>query len=207
MNPTSAFCRSAAIFAGLFLIVSCGGTISARVECDDKSLVILPCAVEAEGQSMGHFNSKIGERIATLASGLISSGEEDARVMEPQAFKKAFRSGQPTPSTIQRLCGEHGIDLLVVTTLTQWKLRDPRNPGMNQGQASLNISVIDSKGQSVYKGQLIGVQFPAGISDNPEFAIPGHSSLTLTEDQIRKGLEQSVARALAELFYDHEAPE
>lgn len=156
---------------------------------------------------MAHFNSKIGERIATLASGLISSGEDDARVLEPQGFKKVFRSGQPTPAVIQKLCAEQGVDLLVITTVTQWKLRDPRNPGMNQGQASLNVLVVDSKGTSVYKGQLLGVRYPMGLSDHPDFAVPGHSSLTLTEEQIRSGLEMAVARALAELFYDHEAPQ
>lgn len=202
----SAFRRFAAIFAGIFLIVSCGGTIDARVDCDDKTLVILPCAVEAEGQSMNHFNSKIGDRIATLASGMVSSHEEDAKVLEPQAFKKAFKSGVPTPSKIEKICGEQGVDLVVISTLTQWRLRDPRNPGLNQGEAGLNVSVVDSKGQNVYKGQLMGIQFPLGLSEDPNFAVPGQSSLTLTEEQVRKGLEQSVARALAELFYDHEAP-
>lgn len=207
MNPMNAFCRMAAIFAGMTFIVSCGGKIDARVECEGKVLAIIPFSVEAEGQSMGCFESKTGETLASLASAMIKANEPEVRILGPQVLRSAFAGGKTNLRRLQELCKKHHVDMVVMTTLTRWRLNDPRNPGMRLGQAALEVVVTDAQGLSLYEAQLTDLVFPRSLSRDPAFAVPGQSTLTLSEDQVRKGLEQVTAQRLAELFYDHEAEE
>lgn len=191
------------------ILASCGlgpyESVDALIDIDEKRVLIVPLAVETDQQRMRWFESQTGLRIANGMSDLIRQNA-DCVLLDPAPLKAALRRSRLSDPNWKELQRAEKADILVACRIIKYSLQDPRNRGFLQGRAVIEIKVLGEDGVLLMNQTLPPIIYPKPNSVDPDFNIPGGTTLRLTPEGVRAGLEARVTEKLAQIFYDHHIP-
>ncbi len=141
-----------------------------------------------------------GAAIAELARGALAEelAREGTTLLDPRALQQRLQSRDTEGEPLADLAKAAGCDWLVIGTIDQFSLRDPRAVNMFRGRANLRVTVFEAKtGRAI--PHTLEARFPQ--EDFGGYQTPG---LEMEEEGVRDRLIAACARQLAWLFLDHE---
>lgn len=176
--------------------------VPAAYELSETKVAVIPFDVKISGNRLGFFKSKTGTRIASNVSTLVATNGDEVKVLKANQLATDVGSLTLKEPDWGRICKKHDIDKVIVGSILHFSHKLPNQAGILQGNAQVQIRVIDAEGQTVFS-RTTKHYFPKLSSTDPQFAKPGGSSFNMTPDQILQGLEMTVAEETAKLFYGH----
>lgn len=206
---------------GAALLTGCGidPDVKAKIEVADECRVAILPADDPEFGGM--FSSPRGQQISQLAT--VKAKQEVA----PEVFvrttdyakkfnrrqKEFFESSplealerddiDPNNLDVQEIADEIKAEYILYPRIISWERRADGSFNLLQGKAVVEVTYYDNRKETLreVKSMTFTARYPE--SWNNQYGV---AAINSSEDEIEQGLIRTVARKLAELFYDHDDP-